>query len=90
MDSVPMRDVFRTTGYNDYHDLARFSQTQANKFMIDNPRIEHQVNLKKYQNYLDNRLSRPKQSPIRQSAERSPRIQQSPRIEKGSPERFHE
>lgn len=74
VDSVSYKD-------SDYYksEIARFSQTSATKFLIDNPKTEHQINLKNYQKYLDDKLSRPKQSPTRQSPQgSSPR---SPRVE---------
>lgn len=53
----------KSPAVNQPDDLQQMSQTCANKFVIDNPKVEHQLNLKNYQRYLDKKLSKPKLSP---------------------------
>jgi|Laugresu1bdmlbsd_1035121.scaffolds.fasta_scaffold382262_1 hypothetical protein len=42
------RDVNKKIGPYDSLELSKMSSTSATKFVYDNPRFEHQVNLKYY------------------------------------------
>lgn len=59
----PRRGRNKSLAIDQIDELQQMSQTCANKFVIDNPKFEHQVNLKNYQRYLDLKLSKPKLSP---------------------------